>query len=144
MQTVNLQLTQDDKIMSSARLNLTNNFLANYQQREENAQEDNQNINMTPNINENNNGQNDDIEELKKSASIFKNCIFTLLICFSLSFLIFLYLQLQFSKEYLFFINTIFQLSFILINIISENGEKKLFLIESLNIFFMSVSKLIT
>lgn len=123
--------------MSSARLNLNNNFISNYQQREETPYEtNNQNINMITN----NNVETNDIEEFRKSASIFKNCIFTLIINFSLSFLIFLYLQFQFSKEYLFFINTIFQMSFILINIISENGKKKLFLIESLNIFFMSVN----
>lgn len=83
--------------------------------------------------------ENFESEEYIKSFLIFKNCISIIIAFMVISTAITIYLEVNFSKEILFSVSTLLQVGHIVINIFTKRENKKIFLIEWLHIFFITV-----
>ena len=83
-------------------------------------------------------------EEIKKSQTILKSCMGILINCLALCFIFFFYFEIEFGKEILFILITTFQILSALFTLLKKGKEnKKFFIVERINFFFVSVKFLV-
>lgn len=93
-------------------------------------------------IEQNHNTTNDNKEEeMNKCKSIFKSCIEILINGLLVCFIFFIYYQMEITDEIMIALVLIFQLLSLVFTLLKKSREnKRIFIIERMNIFFVSVS----